>query len=154
MGIVIPFAQWREIYAPLYGELADEDLYRAHELLDHSTDPDRYLKLTPARARKVLGEFYTPRWLAEQVLHRAGYQGERFLDPACGAGAFLELATGPAEGWDVNPLTVEMARRRCPRAEVKLQDAFTAPAAAFPPDPGQSAVGELAQSRIGVSRPD
>ena len=132
MDVVIPFAQWKDRYAPLYGDLADAELYHAHSLLDHSTDPDEYLRLTPARARKALGEFYTPRWLVEQVFHRAGYSGEEFLDPACGAGAFLEPARGPAEGWDIQPMAVRMARERCPQARVEERDAFVAPAAEFP----------------------
>jgi len=42
-----------------------------------------------------LGEYYTPDWLAELTLKRAGYDGntlKRFLDPACGSGTFLALA--------------------------------------------------------------
>jgi len=54
-----------------------------------------YLDLFPRKLRHVLGEYYTPGWLVEHVLDRAGYCGKpdrRLLDPTCGAGAFLLAA--------------------------------------------------------------
>ena len=129
IGIVIPFAQWKDIYEPIYGSLADQSLYDAHRTLDGDGNPDRYLQLIPAAARKALGEFYTPEWLAEQVLDRAGYKGEPLLDPSCGAGAFLAKVGKQATGWEINPLAARIARARCPLASIEVQDAFTAVAA-------------------------
>ncbi|MCL2625004.1 MAG: SAM-dependent methyltransferase, partial [Planctomycetaceae bacterium] len=91
---------------------------------------DLYAKLIPAKARKRLGEFYTPAWLADLMLHVAGLDDAinsgkniRVLDPSCGSGTFLlaaarrMLKTGvPTEhiarcvvGFDLNPLSVMMS---------------------------------------------
>jgi type I restriction-modification system DNA methylase subunit len=52
--------------------------------------------------RHHLGEYYTPDWLAEQTLDRAGYAGDpeiRILDPSCGSGTFLVLAIARIRRW-------------------------------------------------------
>ncbi len=62
---------------------------------------DLYQSLVPRRIRAVLGEFYTPDWLATLVLDEAGYAGDpsvRLLDPACGSGTFLVQALRRAGG--------------------------------------------------------
>lgn len=95
-----------------------------------------YQFLVPRAIRHDLGEYYTPDWLAEQLMDASGYEGSlgtRFLDPACGSGTFLVLAikrvvstlegsieadaSGAAEkvlanivGFDINPLAVLAAR--------------------------------------------
>jgi hypothetical protein len=54
-----------------------------------------YRDLFPREVRHRLGEFYTPDWLVEHVLDRAGYSGDpdvRIIDPTCGSGAFLVAA--------------------------------------------------------------
>ena len=58
-----------------------------------------YQSVVPAGLRKALGEFFTPRWLAQQVLGRAlelygqtadsPHPEPRLLDPSCGSGTFL-----------------------------------------------------------------
>ncbi len=52
-----------------------------------------YMDLVPRRLRHKLGEYYTPDWLADWVVGQALEHGTRrdgrFLDPACGSGAFL-----------------------------------------------------------------
>jgi N-6 DNA Methylase. len=64
---------------------------------------DLYQAVVPRAFRKALGEFFTPRWLAEYVLARALRLYEeaglpsagvipRTLDPACGSGTFLVAA--------------------------------------------------------------
>ncbi len=94
-----------------------------------------YQYVVPRPIRQDLGEYYTPDWLAELLLDRAGYQGDlsdRLLDPACGSGTFLveaikriraksdaeltdrrELAKTilqNVQGFDINPLAVVAAR--------------------------------------------
>ncbi len=98
-----------------------------------------YGSLFPRRFRHLLGEYYTPDWLAAHVLDEVGYRGRpgtRLLDPACGSGTFLVMAirriraryeasagrqsTGAADlcreilngavGFDVHPLAVLSAR--------------------------------------------
>ena len=61
-----------------------------------------YHELFPRQLRHDLGEFYTPDWLAELTLDRAGYDGDprkRLLDPACGSGTFLVLALARIMKW-------------------------------------------------------
>jgi SAM-dependent methyltransferase len=89
-----------------------------------------YANIYPESERKLLGEFYTPAWLAEHLLEVAGFNeaigsGKTIcvLDPACGSGTFL-LATArrmmqaglPTDciakcvaGFDLNPLSVLMS---------------------------------------------
>ena len=74
-----------------------------------------------------LGEFYTPRWLAEIILDASGYDGSpglRLLDPSCGPGVFLVLAIARArrhratardilssiQGYELNPESAQTAR--------------------------------------------
>jgi hypothetical protein len=75
-----------------------------------------YQYLVPDVVRHHLGEYYTPDWLAELVLHEAGYRGntrKRVLDPACGSGTFLVLAIQQAIefGARKNELIVETTKR-------------------------------------------
>ena len=65
---------------------------------------DLYQSVMPRSLRKALGEFFTPRWLAEYVLTRALAEAQsagivsssqlmpRYLDPSCGSGTFLVTA--------------------------------------------------------------
>jgi N-6 DNA Methylase len=58
---------------------------------------DLYQGLLPRPVRHALGQYFTPDWLADQLLTRVGYggePGERVLDPACGTGTFLVMAIG------------------------------------------------------------
>ncbi|GAA1061009.1 N-6 DNA methylase [Agromyces bracchium] len=100
---------------------------------------DFYTGVVPRGMRRSLGEFFTPEWIAEQVVDRALALSEqadasavRYLDPTCGSGTFLvaamrrcilsgqERGTSPAElaqiavdavtGFDVNPVSPLMAR--------------------------------------------
>jgi methylase of polypeptide subunit release factors len=54
-----------------------------------------YHRLVSPHIRKALGEYYTPDWLAQRVLHMLdggrfrGAPDTRLLDPACGSGTFL-----------------------------------------------------------------
>jgi hypothetical protein len=91
---------------------------------------DLYANLFPAVARKQLGEFYTPVWLAEHLLDVAGLDAAidgkksiRVLDPSCGSGTFLlvtarrmlqagispERIVQNVAGFDLNPLAVMMS---------------------------------------------
>lgn len=90
-----------------------------------------YQRTIPASVRHDLGEYYTPRWLAQAVLADLPAEpGWRGLDPCCGSGTFVveliaevqaETAGLPAEerlrqvlgrvcGIDLNPLAVLTAR--------------------------------------------
>lgn len=61
-----------------------------------------YQQLFPEGVRHDLGEYYTPDWLAEQVLNELDYVGDpdkRLLDPACGSGTFLVMAINRIRNW-------------------------------------------------------
>jgi len=87
-----------------------------------------YQELVDPETRHVLGEYYTPDWLAELTLERLDYKGGKILDPACGSGGFLfaainalrkagkkgdKLVANALEnviGIDVHPVAVLMAK--------------------------------------------
>ncbi len=90
-----------------------------------------YQELVDPNTRHKLGEFYTPDWLAELTLRRAGFPSPdppSLLDPACGSGTFLFIAVRlmreaglcgsvlvdwcahQLAGIDVHPLAVIIAR--------------------------------------------
>lgn len=96
---------------------------------------DFYQDLVPELLRKTLGEFYTPKWLVEFTLNRAGVSDwlhSRMLDPTCGSGSFLlemirrkrdsanrkgmsaaatvQMLTTSVWGFDLNPLAVQVSR--------------------------------------------
>lgn len=80
----------------------------AYSFVTLDTDPDGtrdllkrlYQNLMPQGLRHALGEYYTPDWLATQLLNQLHggppdrvlrSPDERLLDPACGSGTFLVL---------------------------------------------------------------
>lgn len=98
-----------------------------------------YQELVDPETRHDLGEFYTPDWLAELTLRKAGFPSSHspfatrhslpsLLDPACGSGTFLfiairllreagfqgadlvEFCASHLAGIDVHPLAVTIAR--------------------------------------------
>jgi hypothetical protein len=74
-------------YDPATLQVSPED---ARDLLK-----DLYQGLLPRPLRHALGQYFTPDWLADQLLHQAGYEGDpavRLVDPACGTGTFLVLS--------------------------------------------------------------
>jgi len=95
----------------------DEDLLKM--LYQELVDPDD---------RQLLGEFYTPDWLAELTLEKIGYHTGTLLDPACGSGTFLfcairrlrahglkgnklvQEAVNSITGIDVHPVAALMAK--------------------------------------------
>src|SRR5699024_8794929 len=67
-----------------------------------------YESIINAAARKGLGEYYTPDWLAEGIVTKAITDPltQKVLDPSCGSGTFIFHAVrrvssaGDAAGWD------------------------------------------------------
>ncbi|MEE1619270.1 N-6 DNA methylase [Brachybacterium sp. J153] len=67
-----------------------------------------YESIINAAARKGLGEYYTPDWLAEGIVAKAVTDPltQKVLDPSCGSGTFIfhavrrVTAAGDAAGWD------------------------------------------------------
>lgn len=99
---------------------------------DYADDVFRHLyeEVVDAETRHDLGEFFTPRWMAELIVSRViADASARVIDPACGSGTFLvealrqkvrlaksrrpEILDELLEqiwGIDVNPLSVVLAR--------------------------------------------
>jgi N-6 DNA Methylase len=119
------------------------DVFRTYEPATPKLNPNRckdllkvfYSSVIDEQLRHDLGEYYTPDWLGDYTLDRAGYHGQinaTVLDPACGSGTFLVLAIqrliatararhlssveivdrvrNQIKGFDLNPLAVISAR--------------------------------------------
>jgi SAM-dependent methyltransferase len=102
--------------------------------VEHDVMKVLYESVIGAETRHSLGEYYTPDWLANEIIREAVADplGERVLDPACGSGTFLfhavrryldaaEQAEMPGPdairgvvsqviGVDVHPVAVTLAR--------------------------------------------
>lgn len=102
--------------------------------VEHDVMKVLYESVISADTRHALGEYYTPDWLAEQVVAGAVTDplNQRVLDPACGSGTFLfhavrayvraaqdagiaaasipQRATEHVYGVDVHPVAVTLAR--------------------------------------------
>ncbi len=93
------------LYDPKTLEVSPED---ARDLLKHL-----YQGLLPRPVRHALGQYFTPDWLAEWLLTKVGYEGERdvrLVDPACGTGTFLVLA--------IHRLKERLRKARVPETEI------------------------------------
>ncbi|OFV94127.1 MAG: hypothetical protein A3H28_17545 [Acidobacteria bacterium RIFCSPLOWO2_02_FULL_61_28] len=77
-----------EFFGNLFRRLDEFDWTRVDEDLLKML----YQELVDPEDRQLLGEFYTPDWLAELTLENIGYSGGTLLDPACGSGTFLFCA--------------------------------------------------------------
>lgn len=102
--------------------------------LEHDALKHLYESVIDAKTRKALGEYYTPDWLAKQVVAEvvAKPLGHRVLDPSCGSGTFVFHAvqryldaaeeagvpvgqavvdvTHSVYGFDLHPVAVALAR--------------------------------------------
>jgi SAM-dependent methyltransferase len=101
----------------------------ALDALDEDLLKQLYETMVDPAEREWLGEFYTPDWLADVVLERAGFNSEtRTLDPSCGSGTFLfaairrlrqeglsgadlvRVAREKVVGLDIHPLALAISR--------------------------------------------
>lgn len=87
-------ARIERLTGQLAARLAEYDAAALRKAAAGGSDPlgQLYQGLFPGKLRHILGEYYTPGWLADHVLDASGYSGEpqrRLLDPACGSGTFL-----------------------------------------------------------------
>ncbi len=69
--------------------LSNLQLGRTRDVVKHV-----YQQLVPIALRHNIGEYFTPEWLVEFTMDRAGYNGaellkKKYLDPCCGSGNFL-----------------------------------------------------------------
>ena len=94
--------------------------------------PTLYQNVITQEERKRLGEYYTPRWLAQEITDAVVNDplNQRVMDPSCGSGTFIETAAerilqhaaglSPTEtlrklqanivGIDIHPVAVQLAK--------------------------------------------
>ena len=94
--------------------------------------PTLYQNVITQEERKRLGEYYTPRWLAQEITDAVADDplNQRVMDPSCGSGTFIETAAerilqhaaglSPTEtlrklqanivGIDIHPVAVQLAK--------------------------------------------
>ena len=77
-----------EFFGNLFRSLGEFEWSR----LDEDLLKMLYQELVDPPDRQLLGEFYTPDWLAELTLEKIQYTEGTLLDPACGSGTFLFCA--------------------------------------------------------------
>jgi hypothetical protein len=73
-----------------------------------------YENIFPFHVRHAMGEYYTPLYLAEEIINNSieiyGKKNPSILDPTCGSGIFvlsaLSKTQGKVFGIDINPLSV------------------------------------------------
>jgi hypothetical protein len=112
----------------LRGLSAHISVYRL-DRIDEDVLKEVYQLLVDPDSRKLLGEFYTPDWLAEWTLRESNFNTtDDLLDPSCGSGTFLFTAVQllraqglrghhlvrhvfqHVAGLDVHPLAVMIAK--------------------------------------------
>lgn len=116
----------RDLWQAYVGELESLSDAFADELCHHSDLCGQlYAEMLPREVRHALGEFYTPRWLAAQLIDDLQLEGPtRVVDPFCGSGVFLlaaldaqisagqppAMACANVFGADINPAACVAAR--------------------------------------------
>ena len=120
--------------AEIVGELARRLMSFDWENVDHDVLKSLYHSVIAPEVRHRLGEYYTPDWLASQIVDQVVTDpiSQRVLDPACGSGTFvfyavrkqldaaaaaelplaqaLERVTGSVFGLDLHPVAVSLAQ--------------------------------------------
>ncbi|MFZ5817524.1 MAG: TaqI-like C-terminal specificity domain-containing protein [Bacillota bacterium] len=85
------------------------------------------------REHRRSGAYYTAEDVVRYIVRRAREllpSATTLIDPACGAGAFLQAAREAFDGalslvgWDLDPLAVALCRSRVPQAELHVRDAL------------------------------
>lgn len=139
IDVALPFLNW---WYKLYFSMDDDDkkviesvvqnIFSKAIIVDWESGENKedlfrelYEKFIDERERRMVGEYYTPLWLVEYVLSKAGrLKGKVVLDPFCGSGTFLVMAfhkkieegEKPIDaiksvvGFDANPIAVLIAR--------------------------------------------
>lgn len=124
----------QEACSRLSAALEETDTFPSVEVFLRHFRPDSlkhiYETVFPRELRHILGEYYTPDWLAACVIQNAleasgkSPASLRFIDPTCGSGTFLtrimKMARADsvdglprlsaAVGFDINPLSVLTAK--------------------------------------------
>jgi adenine-specific DNA-methyltransferase len=106
-------------------------LARLPEVQDDLSPASRsWLDATSARDRKALGQYLTPRPLADALVEGLDLEsGMRVLDPGVGTGELLAAAARRQPGlelfgWDVDAAALEAARANLPEANLQERSAL------------------------------
>ncbi len=143
-----------EVYGDFFSDVVSGvlDVLHRYDLSRLGADffKELYESLLSRDERRRLGEYYTPLWLAREVVRDAlelsGKEEPRILDPACGSGTFLEAAIealwpripgSPEErarrvtelvvGIDLNPVAAIIARAVYVRAIRRMGGTIVGP---------------------------
>lgn len=143
-----------EVYGDFFSDVVSGilDVLHRYDLSRLGADffKELYESLLSRDERRRLGEYYTPLWLAREVVRDAlelsGKEEPRILDPACGSGTFLEAAIealwpripgSPEErarritelvvGIDLNPVAAIIARAVYVRAIRRMGGSIVGP---------------------------
>ena len=110
----------------------------------HEVDEEAFAETLPPAVRAARGAFFTPSEIVERVLNAVepliaefGEAPLRFVDPACGAGAFLSAVsrrwpTATLVGTDLEAKSLETCRQRVPTAHLTHANALLLPFDAAP----------------------
>ncbi|MCX8184154.1 MAG: N-6 DNA methylase [Sulfolobales archaeon] len=137
LDVALPYLNWwKVVYDQIpeklrrsVGEITENIAARAYLVdwdLGGGEDVFRrlYEVLVEPETRRKIGEYYTPIWLVDRVLHEFKLKNKLVMDPFCGSGTFLvrafyrklsenvspDQAYGELVGFDINPLAVAIAR--------------------------------------------
>ena len=81
----------RKQASKLFSSLLNEVYVYDLEKIDEDVLKELYQELVDPDVRKLLGEFYTPDWLAESMIIEVFKKDptKSVMDPSCGSGTFL-----------------------------------------------------------------
>lgn len=115
--------------ADLYQQMLRREIVRTEDGLRVRNERDHHRRS---------GAYYTTEAVVRYMVSRARElcpEAQSLIDPACGAGAFLQAAREGfgggltrLVGWDLDPVAIALCRARFPEAELWLQDALLAEA--------------------------
>ena len=150
--IVLPYLRWWTKFAKeKFVESLVESIYSRSLLLDWKSGNkedifrELYEILIDAETRRRLGEYYTPLWLVQYMMNELSkdqrLRDKIILDPFCGTGSFLveafyrkiyegsnpDKAIKEVIGFDINPLSVSIARAELIIAYNKYKEGVVTP---------------------------
>ncbi len=87
----IMFVTIRKQASKIFEKLLDELYVYDLDKIDEDVLKELYQELVDPDVRKLLGEFYTPDWLAEKMIDESLQKNplSSVMDPSCGSGTFL-----------------------------------------------------------------
>ena len=117
------FNNLKKVFRLIAQEISNFDFHH----VDEDVLKGVYQELIDIDTKHTLGEYYTPDWLCERIVHEFEFtKTDKILDPACGSGSFLRAAIHRVKklnpditieemseniyGIDIHPLSVQIAK--------------------------------------------